>query len=202
MAGWIDVVFPSSVVARLIDRSFPPCVPVCSPVEEKTSVPLGRPDAHRADAVVRGSAPATISWRASDASSDIGSRTSAAVSSGASSLLTVDAACLFAALTAVSIPEDFRYQAPAARPADSTAMPIHMTGRPTENCLLDATVPPRGTAGGTVPCSTPLPSAGPDANLSVRAGDASWLARGISRAQDAASTVRGRARRRSRLRRP
>ena len=41
MAGWIDVVFPSSVVASSIDRSFPPCVPVCSPVEEKTSVPSG-----------------------------------------------------------------------------------------------------------------------------------------------------------------
>ena len=86
--------------------------------------------------------------------------------------MTAEAAILFAAFTPDSMPDDFRYHAPPARPADSTAMPIHMIGRPTDSCFLDATVPPRGMAGGAVPCSTPLLSARPDANLSARPGDA------------------------------
>src|SRR4026209_2406025 len=87
----------------------------------------------------------TIRWRSADASSDMGSAMSAVVNDGASCFLTVEAATLFAPFPPSSMPVDLRYHAPTVRPADSTAMPAHRSGRPTENCLLD-TIPPRGTA--------------------------------------------------------
>ena len=84
----------------------------------------------------------TISWRSADASSSMGSRTSEALSEGTRCLLTEAAAALLALFTPVSTPVDFKNQAPTARPADSTATPTHIIGRPTENCFLD-TFPPR-----------------------------------------------------------
>jgi hypothetical protein len=87
----------------------------------------------------------TTRWRSADPSSDIGSRTSDAVSEGARCFLTVAAATLFAAFTPLSRPVDFRNQAPTGRQPDSTRTPAHTIGRPTESCLLDATRSSSGT---------------------------------------------------------
>src|SRR5215210_3339140 len=141
LAGTIEMVRPSPDVARRIPRSSPPRMPVGSPAEEYTSVPLAVQIRTVVVSRSRMRLP-TMRWRPAASSSDMGSRTSVEVSAGARCFLTMAAAALFALFTPVSTPDDFRNQAPTARLADKTATPTQRTGRPTESCFLN-TFPPR-----------------------------------------------------------